>query len=66
MSKKIRARGLLLPLCLAALAAATLLPSGAGAGQRAKPAAVNPKTAAVREATGRAREISRLSLRHES
>jgi hypothetical protein len=61
MSKKISARGLLAPLCLAALAAALLLPSGAGAGQRAKPAAVNPKTAAVREATAEVlRETSEL------
>src|SRR5947209_12225725 len=61
MSKKIRARGLSLALCAAALAAALLPPSGAGAGQRAKPAAVNPKTAAVREATQEVlRETSEL------
>src|SRR5437588_3300301 len=60
MSKKIRAPGLSLALCAAALAAA-LVPSGAGAGQRAKPAAVNPKTAAVREATAEVlRETSEL------
>jgi hypothetical protein len=46
---------------LSALVAALLLPSGAGAGQRAKPAAVNPKTAAVREATAEVlRETSEL------
>lgn len=52
MSKKIRARNLLLSACVAAfVAAVSLAGAGAGATQRAKPAAVNPKTAAVREAT---------------
>src|SRR5205085_5706079 len=61
MSKRIRARGLWWALSVAALAA--LLPAGAGAGasQRAKPAVVNPKTAAVREATAEVlRETSEL------
>jgi hypothetical protein len=62
MSKKIRARNLLLALALAAAVAAGLLAgAGAGASQRAKPAAVNPKTAAVREATAEVlRETSEL------
>ncbi|MDQ5838965.1 MAG: hypothetical protein M3379_19480 [Acidobacteriota bacterium] len=52
MSKKIGARNLLLAACVSAFAAAALLAgAGAGATQRTKPAVVNPKTAAVREAT---------------
>ena len=52
MSKKIGARNLLLAACVSAFAAAALLAgAGAGAPQRTKPAVVNPKTAAVREAT---------------
>src|ERR1043166_5096368 len=62
MSKKIRARNLLLTACVAAfVAAASLAGAGAGATQRAKPAAVNPKTAAVRGATAEVwRETSEL------
>ena len=61
MSKKIRARGLLLTLSVAATAALLLTGAGAGASQRAKPAAVSPKTAAVREATAEVlRETSEL------
>jgi hypothetical protein len=62
MSKKIRARRLSSSLLVAALAAALLLTgAGAGASQRAKPAVVNPKTAAVREATSEVlRETSEL------
>ena len=62
MSKKIRARNLSSPL-FAAVLVAVLLSAGAGAGasQRAKPAVVNPKTAAVREATAEVlRETSEL------
>ncbi|MDQ3920544.1 MAG: hypothetical protein M3348_18945, partial [Acidobacteriota bacterium] len=52
MSKKIGARNLLLAACVSAFAAAALLAgTGAGATQGTKPAVVNPKTAAVREAT---------------
>src|ERR1044072_969332 len=52
MSKKIGARNLLLAACVSAFVAAALLAgAGAGATQRTKPAVVNPKTAAVREAT---------------
>jgi hypothetical protein len=62
MSKRIRARKLY-TLALAAALAGAALATGAnvGARQRAKPAAVNPKTAAVREATAEVlRETSEL------
>ena len=59
MSKRIRAWR---PAALAlAAVCASALGSGSAAGQRAKPAAVNPKTAAVREATAEVlRETSEL------
>jgi len=61
MSKKIRARNLLTPMFVAALAALLLAGAGAASSQRAKPAVVNPKTAAVREATSEVlRETSEL------
>lgn len=62
MSKKIRARKLLAPAFVAAIVAAVMLAgAGAGARQRSKPAVVNPKTAAVREATQEVlRETSEL------
>src|SRR5688572_2538711 len=65
MSKRISLRKRLLApaLCaaLAGAAAASLLVTGAAARQRARPAAVNPKTAAVREATTEVlRETSQL------
>jgi hypothetical protein len=60
MSKRIRAGKWAAPAVLMACACA--LAAGAGAaGQKAKPAAVNPKTAAVREATAEVlRETSEL------
>jgi hypothetical protein len=69
MSKRIRARQLLilllaamLPVAASAQGIATLgQGAAAGRGQRAKPAAVNPKTAAVQEATAEVvRETSEL------
>ncbi|HEX8559622.1 MAG TPA: hypothetical protein VF668_16085 [Pyrinomonadaceae bacterium] len=48
MSKRIRLRKLFAPALAAALACAA---AGGASAQRARPAAVNPKTAAVREAT---------------
>jgi hypothetical protein len=52
MSKKIRVRKFIAPLCGAALACAVLATgTGVGARQKARPAVVNPKTAAIRQAT---------------
>ena len=63
MSKRIRLRKLLSPALAAVVGcvAASLMVTAAAARQRARPAAVNPKTAAVREATTEVlRETSQL------
>jgi len=51
MSKKKSARKLLTPLAAVAFAALALASGASATGQRARPAVVNPKTVAVREAT---------------
>jgi len=62
MSKRIRARKFIAPALVAALAcAAALASAGVAAGQRARPAVANPKTAAVRQATAEVlRETSEI------
>jgi hypothetical protein len=61
MSKRIRARKFIAPALAALACAAAAAGAGASSAQRARPAVVNPKTAAVRQATAEVlRETSEI------